>query len=150
MASTLPDLFSGPERLREILAGRALPQELQGAFDHAEAALKESMSAVGNALAGLDKTLVDSANHASEKMQYQLGQLRAKASRAELRQSEIIGRHADLLSNALYPNKSLQERELAGVYFIARYGGEFLQTLYDAHQSNCLDHQIIVPQTKSW
>ena len=146
---TLPDLFSGPERLREILAGRALPQELSGAFDRAEAALKESMSAVGNALAGLDKTLVDSANHAREKMQYQLSQLRAKASRAELRQSEVIGRHADLLSNALYPNKSLQEREIAGIYFIARYGREFLQTLYDAHQSNCLDHQIITPQPMS-
>ncbi len=146
---TLSDLFSGPERLREILAGRALPQELQGAFAHAEAVLKESMSAVGNALAGLDKTLVDSANHASEKMQYQLSQLRAKASRAELRQSEVIGRHADLLSNALYPDKTLQEREIAGIYFIARYGREFVQTLYGAHQSNCLDHQIITPQPRA-
>jgi bacillithiol biosynthesis cysteine-adding enzyme BshC len=140
---TLPDVFSGAERLREILAVRALPQQLQGAFNQAEAALKESLAAVGNALAGLDKTLVESAAHAGEKMQYQLGQLRAKAARAELRQSEIIGRHADLLGNALYPNKTLQEREIAGIYFIARHGQAFLDSLYEAHHTDCLDHQVI-------
>ena len=55
-------------------------------------------------------------------MQHQLEQLRSRAARAELRQSEILGRHAELLGNALYPNKVLQEREIGGVYFVARHG----------------------------
>ena len=65
---------------------------------------------------------MDSATNAASKMQHQLTQLRAKAARAELRQTEVLGRHADLLCNSLYPNKTLQEREIAGIYFVARHG----------------------------
>ena len=65
------------------------------------------------------------------------------AARAELRQSEVLGRHAELLSNALYPNKVLQEREIGGIYFAARHGSQLLRDLYDTIRTDCLDHQII-------
>ena len=76
-------------------------------------------------------------------MQYQLEHLRAAAARAELRQSELLARHSEVLSNSLFPNKTLQEREIAGLYFLARYGGELLQRLYDSIHTDCLDHQVI-------
>jgi bacillithiol biosynthesis cysteine-adding enzyme BshC len=139
----LPDLFPGPEILREHMAARTLPKELQSAFDQAEASLEKSLAAIREGLARLDSTLIDSASNAASKMQHQLTQLRAKAARAELRQTEVVSRHADLLSNSLYPNKALQEREIAGVYFVARYGAEFLRGVYDAIHPDCLDHQII-------
>jgi uncharacterized protein YllA (UPF0747 family) len=69
--------------------------------------------------------------------------LRSRAARAELRQSEVLARHADQLSNALYPNKALAEREIAGIHFIARYGTEFLRSLYDTIHTDCFDHQVI-------
>jgi len=137
------DLLHGPDRLRETLASRSLPQELQRAFDEAEAELEKSLAGIGRALESLDKTLVDSASHAREKMRYQLGQLRARAARAELRQSEVWGRHADLLSQALFPGKILQERQIAGIYFMARYGQPLLEELYEAIHTDCLDHQVI-------
>jgi len=139
----LPDLFHGPEVLRELMASRTLPKELQSAFDHAEMSLEKSLATIREGLARLDATLVDSASNAASKMQHQLAQLRARAARAELRQTEVLGRHADLLCNSLYPNKVLQEREIAGAYFVARGGAEFLQGLYDAIHPDCLDHQII-------
>jgi len=43
----------------------------------------------------------------------------------------------------LYPNKALQEREIAGAYFVARYGMGFLREVYEAIRPDCLDHQII-------
>jgi bacillithiol biosynthesis cysteine-adding enzyme BshC len=139
----LPDLFQGPEPLRELVAARTLPKELQSAFDQAEASLEKSLAAIREALAKLDSTLVDSATNAASKMQHQLTQLRARAARAEVRQTEVLGRHADLLCNSLYPNKALQEREIAGICFIARHGTEFLRGLYDAIHPDCLDHQVI-------
>jgi hypothetical protein len=72
-----------------------------------------------------------------------LEQLRSRAARAELRQSEVLGRHAELLSNALYPSKVLQEREIGGIYFAARYGAQLLRDLYETISTDCLDHQII-------
>lgn len=140
----LPDLFQGPEALREEMAARTLPKELQSAFDQAEASLEKSLAGIREALTRLDSTLVDSATNAASKMQHQLTQLRARAARAELRQTEVLSRHADLLCNSLYPNKALQEREIAGVHFIARYGSEFLHGLYDAIHPDCLDHQVIL------
>ena len=55
----------------------------------------------------------------------------------------MLGRHAELLGSALYPNKVLQEREVGGVYFVARQGPELLRDLYDTLRTDCLDHQII-------
>jgi bacillithiol biosynthesis cysteine-adding enzyme BshC len=140
----LPDLFAGPEALRELMASRTLPKELQSAFDQAEASLEKSLAAIREGLARLDTTLVDSAANAASKMQHQLSQLRARAARAELRQTEVLGRHADLLCNVLYPNKILQEREIAGMYFVARYGVEFLRGVYEAIHSDCVDHQVML------
>lgn len=138
----LPDLFAGPEAVSETLAKRAFPQDLQSAFDQAESSLKRSMEAIQESLARLDKTLVEAAGNASSKMEHQLEQLRSRAARAELRQSEVLHRHADLLS-MLYPDKTLQEREIAGVYFLARHGAELLDGLYEAIHTDCLDHQVI-------
>jgi bacillithiol biosynthesis cysteine-adding enzyme BshC len=139
----LPDFFQGPEALRELMASRTLPKELQSAFDQAEASLEKSLAAIREGLARLDSTLVDSAANAASKMQHQLSQLRSKAARAELRQTEVLTRKADVLSNLLYPGKALQEREIAGVYFVARYGREFLRDVYETIHPDCVDHQII-------
>ena len=139
----LPDLFQGPENLREQMASRTLPEELQSAFDQAETSLEKSLAAIREGLARLDLTLVDSATNAASKMQHQLSQLRSKAARAELRQTEVLTRKADVLSNLLYPGKALQEREIAGVYFVARYGREFLRDVYETIHPDCVDHQVI-------
>ena len=139
----LTDAFHGEEALREKVAARTLPDELQAAFDRAAQSLDQSLGAVKNALVRLDKTLVEAAENAASKMQHQLESLRARAARAEVRQSEVIGRHAQQLSNSLFPSKVLQEREIGAIYFLARYGVEFLQTLHNTLQSGCHDHQVV-------
>jgi uncharacterized protein YllA (UPF0747 family) len=137
------DLSHGPETLRELLGRNTLPQDLQTAFDAVDTSLDKSLASVREALARLDVTLVDSAKTAGEKMHYQLNQLRSRAARAELRQSEILNRHAEFLSNTLYPNKTLQEREISGIYFLARHGTKLLHELYETIHTDCLDHQVI-------
>jgi len=140
---TLADLFQGPEHLRERLAAKALPQEIQSAFNHADDALDQTMRQIGEALARLDPTLVDSSQRSASKMNYQLNKLRARTARAELRRNEVVARHADMLSNALFPNRDLQERELAGISFASRCGTELFRSLYETIHTDCLDHQVI-------
>jgi bacillithiol synthase len=137
------DVFQGPEGLRQAIGSHLLPPNLQSSIDQATAAVGRSMKSVRDSLAQLDKTLVESAEHAEQKMLYQITNLRSRAARAELRQSEIIGRHADMLSNSVYPHKALQEREVAGVYFLAKYGRELLNGLLETIHPDCLDHQLI-------
>jgi bacillithiol biosynthesis cysteine-adding enzyme BshC len=139
----LVDLFQGPEALQRKMASSMLPADLQAAFAKANAAMEECLEAIRGPLGRLDSTLVDAANKAGSKMQYQLEHLRSSAARAEIRQSEVLQRHANFLSHALYPKKTLQEREIAGVYFLARHGMNLLEELYSAVHSDCLDHQVL-------
>jgi bacillithiol biosynthesis cysteine-adding enzyme BshC len=140
---TATEIFHGPEALRELIGARRLPPDLQSSFDRATAAVENSMKSVQDAIAQLDKTLVESADNAKSKMIYQITNLRARASRAELRHSEVIGRHSEVLSNALYPDKTLQEREFAGIYFLAKYGRELMNGLLEQVKPDCLNHQMI-------
>ena len=76
-------------------------------------------------------------------MNYQLDRLRQLATAAELRRSEVVSRHAEGLSQALYPSEALQERGVAGIYFLARHGMELLRGIHDIMRTDCLDHQIL-------
>jgi len=140
---TVPDVLSGPDALRQQLAARNLPRDLQAAFDEAKKSLETSLTDIREKLAKLDPTLVDAAQTAASKMQHQLERLYTQATRAELRQGELIGRHTETLSQSLYPEKSLQERAIGGMYFLARYGPELLTQIYDNIHTDCHDHQIL-------
>ncbi len=139
----LPDVFAGPEAMRRQLAERGLPADLQAAFDAARKSLDSHLSTVKEKLEKLDRTLIDAAETARSKIEYQLERLYSQAARAEALKSELVTRHAESLSQALYPDKGLQERGIGGVYFLARYGREFLQQVHDAIQPDCHDHQVL-------
>jgi bacillithiol biosynthesis cysteine-adding enzyme BshC len=140
---TVPDTFQGPEALGQKLASRTLPAGLQEAFERANKSVEESFSGLQEALAKLDPTLVEASQTGASKVRYQLDRLRERAMAAALRRSEVVSRHAEVLSQALYPENASQERGVAGIYFVARHGTELLQSLHDTLRTDCHDHQII-------
>jgi bacillithiol synthase len=129
--------------VREAISTRSLPPDLQARFSGAYASLEESMTALRDSIGNLDSTLIDTANSARESMAHQIDRLRARVARAEQQRNEVVTRHADAVSSALFPNKSLQEREIAGISFVARYGAELLANLYEHIHPDCHDHQVI-------
>jgi bacillithiol biosynthesis cysteine-adding enzyme BshC len=140
---SVQDLFQGEEKLREKIAAEILPAELQEAFDRAGKSLEQCFASVRSALLNLDKTLAEAADNAKSKIEHQLETLRGRAGRAELRQTELAARHAQQLSAALYPNKTLQEREIAAIFYLARHGMELLHEIYACLHTDCHDHQVI-------
>lgn len=140
---SVADSFHGVERLRELLAEHAMSKEVHDAFDSAEAAVQSSLGALRQSLEKFDPTLAEASARSESKMRYQLGRLRTRVAHAELQRQEELGRHAEQLMACLFPNKTLQEREVAGVSFVARYGAQFLLQLYDTVQTACPDHQVL-------
>ena len=140
---TLPDVLEGPEKLRETIAARSLPADLQARFSEAYAGVERTMSVLRDSIGKLDPTLIRAADRTRTSMWYRINRLHRQAARAELFRNEVIARHADALSTALFPHKMLQEREVAGLSFVARYGPALLKSLYDAMHTDCHDHQII-------
>jgi len=139
----LTDVFVAPEKLREIVATRALPNGVMQSFDAAAGHLDQALAAIQPALETLDRTLVDAAENAGSKMRYQLQGLRDKAARAEARKNTELQRHADELSTLLYPNKELQEREIGAAYFLLKYGSSLLETLKENLKISCSEHQVV-------
>lgn len=137
------DLLHGSEHLAEVLASHTLDGNLIRKFEEAASQVDTSMKAITGSLQQLDPTLVDAAEKAQAKMQYQIEQLQGRAARAQARRTDEVKRHAELLSSGLYPEKTLQEREVAGIYFVARHGLDFLHTLYNAVQTDCTGHHVL-------
>jgi bacillithiol synthase len=142
----LTDVLQGPEKIREAIASRSLPSDLQTRFSEAYASMEQSMTALRESIGKLDSTLVDAAESTRTGMSHQIDRLQARVARAEGLRNEVITRHADALSDALFPNKALQEREVAGVSFVARYGTELLTNLLQTIHPDCHDHQVIEVQ----
>jgi len=138
----LPDLFHVGDHLPELLASKVLPGELSAEFEKAERGLADSLAALRNSVEKLDKTLVDALDRSARKMQYQLGKIKTKAARAELRKSEQLTSDAREISTLLFPEKNLQERELAGIYFLAKHGLSLIDELIAAAGTQCPGHQV--------
>ena len=140
---TLTDLFAGPEKLREMIAGRGLPENVTKSFEAAGNHLETALRLIQESLEKLDRTLVDAASNAGSKMRHQLQTLREKAARAEARKDSEIQHHADELSSLLYPNKELQEREIGAAYFLLKYGTGVAGRLKESLKQGCGEHQIV-------
>jgi bacillithiol synthase len=140
---SLPDFFNTPEKTRELVASRALPDSILKSFDLAAEHVEKALALIHGPLEKLDKTLIDAAENAGSKMRYQLQGIRDKAARAEARKNTEVLRHADELITALYPNKELQEREIGGAYFLLKYGKSVLDQIKAAVNTGCGEHQVI-------
>lgn len=139
----LVDIFQGEERLRVVMAQNVLPPTMQSDFAAAATAITRAMDKVRANLQQLDPTLVETANTAESRIRQQFEQLEGRAARAQLKRDEVIERHAKALSAHLFPNRELQEREIAGVYFLAKIGLGLLDSLYEAASHDCPDHQVV-------
>ena len=139
----LPELFHGECQLRDCLAARSLPPELKSDFELARRAIQVNLQRISTSLQKLDPTLVEAAQRAASKVRYQVDRLEKRAAQAELRRSEIVARHAAQIENALYPKKSLQEREIAALHFYASHGPELINRLIELAQTRCPEHKVL-------
>jgi uncharacterized protein YllA (UPF0747 family) len=140
---TLLDTFHGPEKLREHVAVKTLPEGVMKSFDAVTEYLEQAIALMQRPLEKLDPTLVDAAENAGSKMRHQLQSLREKAARAEARKNTELQRHADELSTLLYPNKNLQEREVGSAYFLLKYGLAMVLQLKERLNIGCVEHQLV-------
>ncbi|MBA4317549.1 MAG: bacillithiol biosynthesis cysteine-adding enzyme BshC [Flavobacterium sp.] len=94
-------------------------------------------------LFNVDKTLVDLAVKTQERIFQTVEQLKNKATDAEKKKHETVFRQLSKVSNILYPNQNLQEREINFLYFVNKYGFDFLKDLFDELSVTKFEHQVI-------
>jgi bacillithiol biosynthesis cysteine-adding enzyme BshC len=131
--------------LRELIGKRSLPDEVSNQLTTFGEQASGWEATVREAVAEVDPTLADAAKTSFSKIKYQMSRLERRVAAAHLRRNEDVARHAIRITNALYPHRNLQEREIAGAYFLARYGLGFLETVYDVLDARCPDHLLLFP-----
>jgi uncharacterized protein YllA (UPF0747 family) len=139
----LRDLLRPKADFLAELGRKVIPAGLKDDFDRSQEQLEKLITPLLHTLNKLDPTVSAAGETAARKMRYQLHRLEALAARANLRREEILERKAAVLSSNLFPERELQERKIAGVYFIAKYGSELLEQLLNAPQLDCIQHQVL-------
>lgn len=137
------DVWQGEEHLTRRIAATGFSEGWSERFDASERDLAGILERLRADVQALDPTLLDTLQHAEEKMKYQMERLRGKVSRAALQRSDLLARHAQSLLRFIAPRKNLQEREVSGVYFLGRSGYELLGQILDHIQTQSSDHQIL-------
>ncbi len=140
---SLPDALTDPEALAQRLGARSLPVEGKRLLAAAGNQLDSDLTAVTDWMTAMDAGLGRAANTAASKMRYQMNRLRRMAARHQLERETSLGKHARTVAQALYPEGHLQERTIAGVYFLATNGLGLLHTLVDAAADACPGHKLL-------
>jgi bacillithiol biosynthesis cysteine-adding enzyme BshC len=109
------------DELAQRMAARALPIEAKRRLADAGNALDAALTAAQEYLASLDASLGRAAEVSASKMRYQMDRLRRLAATTEMQRESSLRKHAEAITLHLFPNGHLQERVLAGVWFLAAW-----------------------------
>lgn len=96
-------------------------------------------------IAGIDPTLEASAGKALAKFTNQLNRLKGKVYRSVKDHEEIQLKRIRRIQNHLFPDRRLQERTIAGIYFMNLYGVDIWDRLLDAldEDDTFKEHKLI-------
>jgi bacillithiol biosynthesis cysteine-adding enzyme BshC len=139
----LEDVLTTPDALAQRLGARAMPIEGKRKLAAAGNSLDGELAAVTEWMAQIDAGLGRSASTAASKMRYQMSRLRRMAARYQMEKETSLGRHAQAVTQALYPGGHLQERQVAGIYFLATQGNGLLEMLIHTAENACPGHKLL-------
>jgi bacillithiol synthase len=137
------DLFAGFEEVMKMVVERSLDQNTATVFDEIEKVFDDQLDKLNASLVAVDPTLADALKGGREKILYQLHNLRTRFVHNRGKRDETTRQQIERLFAALYPNKNLQEREVNVFYFLARYGYELIDRIYDEVEVGLRDHKLI-------
>jgi bacillithiol biosynthesis cysteine-adding enzyme BshC len=132
-----------PASLAQLLAARAMPVEGKQRLAASGNALDAELAALIEWLVSQDPGLAQSAETAASKMRYQMNRLRTLAANHQLQKEASLGRHAQAISQALFPEGGLQERLIGAAYYFARYGFELAEDLVAQAANPCPGHTAL-------
>jgi len=137
------DLFAGFEEVMKTVVERSLDQNTATVFDESEKVFNDQLERLNASLTAVDPTLADALKGGREKILYQLHHLRTRFIHNRGKRDETTKQQIERLFAALYPNKNLQEREINVFYFLARYGYELIDRIYDEVEVGLRDHKLV-------
>jgi bacillithiol biosynthesis cysteine-adding enzyme BshC len=132
-----------PEALALRMGARAMPIEGKRKIAAVGNAMDAELTALTEYMTAMSAELGRAAGVSASKMRYQMNRLRRLAARFEVNKEASLARHAAAVMLSLLPEEHLQERELAGVWFLARYGDALPALLVEHAGQECPGHRVL-------
>ena len=120
-----------------------LGKETSTAFEHTTQTFSKELDDLQEQLRRVDPTLAEALDKGRRKINYQIDGLRTRFNRAQVSRDEAVHRQLDHAFDLLYPQKTLQERKVGVVSFIARHGHYFVDWIFDAIDLATKEHEIV-------
>ncbi|HUS07185.1 MAG TPA: bacillithiol biosynthesis cysteine-adding enzyme BshC [Bryobacteraceae bacterium] len=138
------DFFAGHESLKQQIAHRLAPADVQLQFAEATAESAKLLDQLEMRVSHFDPTLVSAIARSRSKVLYQFSKSEAKVERELMRRNDRAAAEAEYLYNGIYPHKHLQERFYSILPFLARHGLALIDHVYENVRLDCPDH-ILLP-----
>ena len=139
----LLEIFRDLDLVKEKVANQIAELNLNEAFGGTTVSVQEALEGLNSVLQKVDPTLIGALENVQKKTLGGIEGLKERAVAAQLRQHEVSLRQIDRISSILFPKSNLQEREINVLYFLNKYGMEFLRWLYGEVKIDYFKHQVI-------
>lgn len=137
------DIFSSEDELISKIVARTGEVNIDKVFNDTFTEIEQTFTHLNNYLTLIDKTISDTTGKTKQRVDEALVYLKGKAVEAERRKHEVTIKQLTKVRNVLYPNGSLQERELNFIYFANKYGMDILKWIFNELAINKFEHQIL-------
>jgi len=131
------------EELALRLGARAMPIEGKRKLAAVGNTMDAELTALTEYMSAMSSDLGRAAGVSASKMLYQMNRLRRMAAEFELQKEASLKKHATAIVLNTFPDGTLQERLLAGVWFVARYGEGLAELLVEHAGQECPGHRVI-------
>lgn len=139
----LAGLFLDNEKLKQKIIDSFSKTSIDEIFSDSFNQIESAFDQLKEKLFEFDKTISDSGTKYKQKVFHDLNILKEKAVEAQKKKHETTLRQIDKVLNVIYPNNTLQERELNFIYFANKYSINFLKQIFDEIAINKFEHQVI-------
>lgn len=140
----VPSFFAPVDTVRERIAARMVPASLTERYAEARKSQSRLLDSLRAETLRFDPTLGKAIDRTKAKLEYQLAKMERKVARETLRRDERGNKQADALTSLIYPEKHLQERYYSILPFVAEYGPQLFNDLFDNIHFDCPDHKIAI------
>ncbi len=140
---TFEEIFINPDDLKTKVINSLSKHSVDDIFAESNNQVELVLDQLKEKLFEFDKTIADATGKYRQKILNYLDELKGKATDAQKKKHEITLRQIDKLTNSLFPNNNLQERELNFSYYYNKYGESFIDKIFDELKINSFDHQVI-------
>ena len=137
------DIFSDLDRVKNRIALDVSDFKTEELFGATTTSIEESLNSLRSGLNKIDATLLPPLDGTIAKIRSQVDVLRQKTLAAQQRQHEVFMRQVDKAALLMVPGGEFQERTLNVLYFLNKYGPEFVRWLGGEIRIDGFRHQLI-------